>query len=175
MAVAVRDTSGVKRTVERLIASDNTERSGALIGADANILSSVSGLSIPAGSLVRVTFNIRKGAAAVAPLIGFRINATVVCSTASVGAVAFGGGVLAQSGEVEILFYVGQANYLQCGLMTAQLAETAYGNPLLYTTRGLCLNLAITGIPSATVTSLAVTADAVGAVTVSSNRLKVYA
>lgn len=172
MPVFVKDDQGTRRQVQALIANDNIERSGAAIGADANILSSVSGISIRAGSRVRVTFAIRKSAAAVAPLIGFRINATVVCSTAAGGAVAFGAGALAQSGIVIIEFYVGEANYLQTGTLRAVLAETAYGNPLLYTTRGLGLTA---NIPTATITSMAVTGDAVGAATVFSKNLKVYA
>lgn len=171
MPVFVNDEQGTRKQVQSEIASDNLERSGTTIGANGNILSSVTGLYIRAGSRVRVTFQIRKSAAAVAPLIGFRINATVVCSTAAVGAIAFGAGALAQSGIVVIEFYVGEANYLQTGSIRAVLAQTAYGNPLLYTTRGLGLTA---DIPTATITSLAVTADAVGAVTVFTKNLKVY-
>lgn len=170
MPRGMRSVSGSLASVRTLVASDDTERSDNT--NTANIpLSTVSGISIPAGNKVRVTFMIRKAAIATAALIGFRINATIVLSTAAAATVAFGAGAAAQSGIVVIEFMVGEANYLQSGIVRAVLAETNYGNPLTYTTVGLAQTA---NIPTATITSLAVLGNSAAGGTVFSHHLKVY-
>lgn len=172
MPAAVRDASGTLRKVEYLVAQDDTERTLTGIGVN-TVMSRVAGLAIPVGTLVRVTCDIRRDAgAAFLPTLGFRINATIVHSTA-VAAAIFGAGAVAQSGTLEILFYVGEASYLQTGMLRAQTAATGGGTAVLLTTTGLAQTA---DIPIAVVNSLAILGNGINAgTTIWTHHMKVWA
>lgn len=172
MTVAVRSTGGVQSTVERLIAQDDTERT--LVGIGVNtVMSRVSGISIPVGTPVRVTCEIRRDAgAAFLPTLGFRINATIVHSTAIALAI-FTAAATAQSGMLEITFCAGDAGYLQCGKIHSVTAATGYGTVVLLTTAGLAQSADIPLVP---ITSLAILGNGINAgTTIWTHRMKVYA
>ena len=176
MPKTVLGLAGKRAKLQELIAEDSIERTGAAIGNNANVLSRVTGLDIRPGTWVHFTVSVRRNAAAVAAILGVRINATIVLSTATAGAPTFNGapdGAVEQSGVLMGDFLVGEANYFEAGCFTWVLAQAAAAKVSAFPTVNLLG--ATASIPAANVTSIAILGDAVGALTLSSRYLRVWA
>lgn len=150
-----------------LAGSDLTERTTNTVGNDAATMSAVTGLSIPAGTPIRIMVRIRKtSGAAAGPTVGLKINSTLIVPSAT--GIIFTNNNTSEDGYLVIDMLSGSTNYQGSMVGNFQKNQNGAGN--------ISFPLGTTNaIPIATITSITFTGDAKNiGITLATDQMRVY-